>query len=151
LSLDPDLLLGQREALATVLDQALMIVFAGVHVAALVVIRSLVKRRWPTLMITFVFWLLIGGTFQMNLIWTTAAATALELFVLLRWGALAYVVARVTIGLCWNARVTDWSAWYAEGPLLVLASLALLIVYGAWAATGGRAAARAHPDFAEGS
>ena len=137
LSMELDLLHGQREAVAVILDQALMIVFAFVHVAALVVIRSLVKRRLPALAITFAVWILINGTLQSNLIGMGVLAAALEMFVLLRWGVLAYITTVITTGLCWSARIADWSAWHAEGPLLVLGALVLLTIYGAWAATGG--------------
>ncbi|MBE0567470.1 MAG: serine/threonine protein kinase, partial [Krumholzibacteria bacterium] len=135
-----DLLNGQRVGLATVLDLAPLIVFAAVHVAALVVVRSLVRRRLPALALTLVVWVLISGSLQANTLWLAVVATALELAVLLRWGALGFVVNKLVQMLCWNARASDWSAWHAEGAVVVLGALVLLVLYGAWAATGGRRA-----------
>ena len=134
---DLTLLRGQREALGLILDQALMVVYVLLHVAALVVIRYLVKRRLPTLALTLVAWVLISGDGQPHLLAMGVVVAVLEMFVLLRWGVVALAVAKITTGLCWHARAADWSAWHAEGPLLVLGALVLLVVYGAWAATGG--------------
>ena len=139
LLLDLTLLRGQRAALGLILDQAMMMAYVFLHVAALVVIRYLVKRRLPTLALTLVAWILISGDGQPHLLALGTVVAVLEMVVLLRWGVVALAVAKITTGLCWYARAGDWSAWYAEGPLLVLASLALLVIYGAWAATGGRA------------
>ena len=142
---DLTLLRGQREALGLILDQAMMVVYVLIHVAALVVIRYLVKRRLPTLALTLVAWILISGDGQPHLLAMGVVVAVLEMFVLLRWGVVALAVAKITAGLCWHARAADWSAWHAEGPLLVLAALALLVVYGAWAATGGGRSATPQP------
>jgi hypothetical protein len=138
LSGDLTILRGQRLALGLILDQALLIGYVLIFVAALVVIRYLVKRRLPTLILTFVAWLLIAGDLQPPDLPIALAGTAVMMFVLLRWGVVALAVSNITASICWLARSADWSAWHAEGPLLALAALVLLTLFGAWAAVGDR-------------
>ena len=138
LRFDLELLRGTRQALGLAGDLAMLLVFTFVFVASLVVIRRLVRRRLPALLLTYAVGLLMTGAGTGGVGTATAAiGTAIMLTVLLRWGVLALLVSQVTLSWCWLARVADWSAWYAEGPLLVLAALVALILYGAWAATGG--------------
>ena len=58
--------------------------------------------------------------------------------VLLRWGLVAMVVSFIVAVLAWYARTTDWSALHAQAAVMATVVVALLAIYGMWAATGGR-------------
>jgi hypothetical protein len=55
---------------------------------------------------------------------------------LLRWGAVALVVTKITIDQCWLARAVDYGAWTAGGAVYAVVFLAVIALYGAWASTG---------------
>jgi hypothetical protein len=137
---DLDLLLGQRVALSMILGQSVMLGFVFVHIMALVLIRYLVKRRIPAVLLTLAVWTLFTGPGSAEAVFWGLVMSGIFLFVLLRWGVVALVVGRIAGNLIWQARPADWGAWHAEGSVLILVALGLLAVYGAWAAVGGRVA-----------
>ncbi len=134
------LLRGQRLALAVVFDQAMVLGLSFVMVLVLVLMQALVKRRRWSVLLAVIVWTLMSGVGGLEQLLLNLVAAAILMTTLLRFGVMAMVVHQVVLGLAWQARVADWSAWYAEGPLIVLAALAVLAVYGAWAASapGGR-------------
>lgn len=135
---DIRLLQGQRQALSVILDQSLLLGFVLVHVVALLGILLVVKRRRLALALTLVVWILLSGTDSLTALIYAGLTSIISLVVLLRWGAVALVVSFLTLQLAFDARAADWSAWHGQGPVLALVLLIGLVVYGAWAATGGR-------------
>jgi len=136
LGINTDLLRGQREALANYFDLSTIMIMAVIGFLALVVIQSLVRRRKLALAITLVIWTLVAGPGTGIGLVVDVLLVVIGLVVLIRWGALAYVVSRLVLVICWNARAADWGAWHAEGALMGLGLLVLLAVYGWWASTG---------------
>ena len=130
------LLQGQRMGLAMVVDQGLMLIFLFIQIMALVFIRYLVKRRIPAILLTLVVWALLTSPSSLGSLVSGLLVSALFLFVLLRWGAVAMVVGRVTSNLIWQARPADWTAWHSEGSVVIVVALVVVACYGAWAAVG---------------
>jgi hypothetical protein len=143
LGIQPDLLLGSRHALALILGQSFTLLTAFLLIVGLVAVQQGVRRRRLAAGIALVIWTLVGGDLSPWGLAGHLVVAAISLWVLLRWGAVAMVTGRVVLELCWLARSADWSAWTAEGPLLALAVLTALTLYGAWAACGRGAIQRA--------
>jgi len=142
LGIDPRLLVGGRESLALVLDQAFMLVMSFLLIVGLVAVQYGVKRRRLAAAIALVIWTLVGGDTSPWGLAGHLVVSAISLWVLLRWGVVAMVTGRVVLQICWLARSADWSAWTAQGPLLALGLLMVLALYGVWAATGRGASQR---------
>ncbi len=136
LGLQPAMLLGGRQALAQVIDQSFMLVMSFLLIVGLVAVQHGTRRRWLALAITLAIWTLVGGDTSPWGLAGHLVVSAISLWVLLRWGAVAMVTGRVVIQICWLARSADWSAWTAQGPLLALGLLTLLVIYGVWSCTG---------------
>ncbi len=134
--IDLSLLQGQRQVLSLILDQGLMMSFLLVHVMVLVFLHYLVKKRTLALGITLVVWTLLTGPGNYVAAGLGLMSSAIYLFVLLRWGIVAMVVGRVVNVLVWSARPVDLTSWYSENSVIILVAIALLAVYGVWAAVG---------------
>ena len=140
LGINLQMLQGQREALASIFDLALLFGFTMIFVMALILIRMMVKNRILTLAITAVVWTLLDGPESLDLLPFTVINVIISLVVLLRWGVLAFFVSLMMLGVGYDARAADWSAWWAQGPALALGFIVVLTLYGAWAAIGSRRA-----------
>jgi hypothetical protein len=136
LGINVDLLRGQRVALASFLDLSMVLAMAVISFMVLVFSRYLLRRRALSLVVTVVVWTLLSGAGSLMSVTLELVLALIGIAVLLRWGALAYVVSRVVLFMCWNARAGDWGAWWAEGPLVGVGLLVVLTVYGGWAALG---------------
>ncbi len=137
---NPVLLQGPRRALAVHADLAMSLAASVLLVMLLVVLQYVIRRRWLALSLTLLVWAVVygdGATSWGNFVVNVVAASIL-LALLLRFGAVAYVVAMAAMQVGWHARVADWSAWYAEGPLMGVLVLGAFVLYGYWAATGQR-------------
>lgn len=133
---DLELLRGQREVLAHILDQGVMLGFVFIHIMVLVLARYLLKRRVAAVVATLVLWTLLGAPGSWVSLIQSVLTSAVFLAVLLRWGVVAMAAGRIALGLVWTARPADWTSWYTEGSVMIVVALALLAAYGAWAATG---------------
>ncbi|MBD3221598.1 protein kinase [bacterium] len=129
------MLRGQRAVLSAIVDQSMLVAMTFMQIATLVVVQSLVRRRWLAVAITIVVWTLFSG-------WSGAVgfafvlvSAAIQMVTLLRWGVVALVVSRVGASLCWLGRASDWSAWWAEGAVMALVAFGVIAVIGAWSAT----------------
>jgi hypothetical protein len=138
---DLSALLGQRQALGAVLEVALTFVMSVLQIVALVVIRWLVQKKWIAMVLTLAVWTVFSGIESTHAAFLHATAAAGSMFVLLRWGAVAFALTNVVVYLGWLARSTDLSAWYGTGAVFALLAVAALAAYGVWAATGGRPSA----------
>ncbi len=107
-------------------------VVAGRH---RIVDQSLVKRRWLVVAITIVVWTLFSGWSGLLGFAFVFLSAFIQMVTLLRWGVVALVVSRIGASLCWLARASDWSAWWAEGAVMALVAFGLVAVLGAWSAT----------------
>ncbi len=141
LGLDLDLLQGQSQALAFLLDAAVLLTFMLVLIVSAVMIRRLVRNLPIAVGLTLVLWTLMSGSGTPARIAMNFVTAAIMLTILLRWGAVAMVVAQVVLRWLWQARFIDPSAWYSQGSVLVLSAVILLTLYGAWAAVGDRSSA----------
>ncbi len=131
-----DLVHGGRVALAQVLNVTMLIGMTFVEVGALVVIQRVVKRRWLAVALAVVVWTLIEGTGSPLWFGIELVRNALFMFVLLRFGILALVVANMAHALAFHSRAVDYTHWTSEGAVMAVVVIGLLAVYGAWAATG---------------
>lgn len=138
LLIDTNLLLGQRQALGAIVDQAMLLTFLFVLVVSLVLIRKLIRQRWLALLVTLIVWTLINGAGSPPQIGFSLLGAGIMMILLLRWGVVAMVVSRIVLSWAWQARASDWSVWYAQSAVLALVVLVGLIVYGTWAAIGKR-------------
>ncbi len=144
--------LGQRFALSAVLDLiAFTVVVTMGGAFSLVLGRSLLRVRFGGM-------LLFGGlgfVFELgNLIVffgpastpaMTAVVAALGIFVmaifvalLVRFGPIAYAVSFFVRILCLTSATASWTTWHGQPGLIALIVVALLAVYGFWAAAAGR-------------
>ena len=142
---DLDLVLGQREAVAELLEGVLEMGLSFFLVVALVVLRLLVKRSWLAVGLAMILWSLMGDVGSVKGLTYGIIGSAISMAVLLRWGVVAMLVVNLTAQTAWIARTTDWSAWHAQAAVMALVFVAALTIYGLWAAMGGRVAARAAP------
>jgi hypothetical protein len=129
---------GQREALGSIFDMALLFGFVMILVMSLIIIRMVVKRRIPALAVTIVVWTLLNGPGSLDNLPFVVINVIISLVVLLRWGVVAYFVSLMMLSIGYDARAADWSQWHSQGALLALLFIIALTVYGAWAAMGGR-------------
>jgi len=143
LSINLDLVTGGRLALGSVLNVTMAVAMAFLNVAALVVIQRMVRRRRVSIVLAIVLWVLIDEPGTVNGFVISLLAHVGLMIVLLRWGALAMVVATVGQGLAWHARAVDLTHWTSEGAVFALIALVAMAAYGVWAATG-KATATAH-------
>jgi hypothetical protein len=102
-----------------------------------VLIRFLVRRRLPSVILTLAVWTLLSGPGNLEAVVFNGFVAAVTLFVLLRWGVVAMVVCRIALHAAWNARPLALDAWSSEGSIILVGGMILLAVYGAWAAVGG--------------
>jgi serine/threonine-protein kinase len=141
---DLDLLVGQRVALAQLMEAPLAGSRWFLLVAALVVLRLVTKRAWPAVLLAVILWpLMIGTTTVEGMIYSVAGA-AISMVVLLRWGIVALILTNLFASVAWIARTSDWSAWHATPALTTLVLVVALVAYGVWAASGGRSPAFEH-------
>jgi hypothetical protein len=49
-------------------------------------------------------------------------------------------MATYMMNVTYMARAVDYSAWHAKGPVIAVALIVVLAIYGTWAAIGGRSA-----------
>lgn len=138
LQVDTTLLTGQRQALGQVLDQSLLLTFYFILVMALILIRKKVKNLPLALGLTVAFWALANGQVSLESYLLNVLVSVIMMFVLLRWGVVAFVIAEMTLALSFKTPSADWSAWHAQSPIIVLGALICLTCYGAWAAIGRR-------------
>ena len=129
---------GSRQAASWIFDISLLFGFTMIFVVALIGIRMMVKKRIPTLVLTLVVWVLLSGPSSVSDLVFTLVVTGIGLFVLLRWGVLAYFLAFYMMEVTDMARAADLSAWHAQGPVIATVLIVALTVYGTWAASGRR-------------
>jgi serine/threonine-protein kinase len=139
-SYDLDLLLGQRVVLAQLTQALLGACSWFLMVATLVVLRLLVKRAWPAVVLAVVLWPLMNGVWiGVHMIYVVLTA-AISMLVLLRWGIVAVILTNLVFSVAWIARASDWAAWHATPAVTALVLIVALTAYGVWAAIGGRRA-----------
>jgi len=129
---------GQRHALATVLDQALLLAFMFMFVVTLVLIRKMVHRIPLSLALTLLVWTFLKGPGTMSDIGFNLVSSIIMMVLLLRWGVVTLLISQIVLNLSWQTRATDWTAWYAESAVIILVALTMLTGYGVWAAIGTR-------------
>ena len=64
------------------------------------------------------------------------------LWILHRWGMVALITVYTLNNLFDYARTPSWTEWYSEASVYALLVVIALALYGAWAATPGRALLR---------
>jgi serine/threonine-protein kinase len=133
-----DLLLGQRQTLASMVEMLTVVAMGFLLVLALVVLRMMVKRPWLAIGLAVVVWTLIGGVESFEQFVYGLVTSSIMMVVLLRWGVVALLVAAVADRWAWSARSTDWSAWYSQPAIVALLIVTVVLLYAAWAATGDR-------------
>jgi serine/threonine-protein kinase len=136
------LLDGQRAALAHILDLGLMLSFIFIHIMALVLFEFLFKRRVVTIILSLLLWTMLAGPGNLPAFGLGLLSSAIMMVVLLRWGVVAFAMGRIALALAWTAKPADWTSWYSQGSVLIVVALALLAVYGAWAAQGQKSPAQ---------
>jgi serine/threonine-protein kinase len=134
------LLRGSREALSWILDIALLFGFVLIFVMALIIIRMMVKKRAAALAITLVVWTFLSGPSSPDDLAFAVINAIISMFVLLRWGVVAYFVSLMMLGIGYDARMVEWSAWHSQGAVLAVVIIVAMTAYGAWAAVGGKRA-----------
>ena len=138
-----DLLLGQRIVLGDLFGAFLSGCRWFLLVATLVVLRLWIQRAWVAVLVAVLLWPLMDGfTLGEGMIYSIVGAT-ISMFLLLRWGIVAMLLANAFLSLGWMARSPDWSAWHANAAVMTLLFVAALAAYGFWAALGGRLTAPA--------
>jgi hypothetical protein len=109
-------------------------------------LRTMFRRTWLTAAV-FILVLTLGGFFvsigfgTLGLFdWVTLPLySALLVFVLMRFGLLALIVAFSVAGTLGNFPLTaDFSTWYAGSSLFAIANVLALTGYGLYAALAGR-------------
>jgi hypothetical protein len=116
------------------------------HLLFLLLLRLLTRRWWAAGMLYVLAWsastLLEAGETSPSWVWLFAALNQLLLLgLLLRFGALAIIVASFVIYTLWFPMTLDLSAWYADGGLCALGAVAALAVFG-FVTSRGRPPAR---------
>ncbi len=131
-------ILGQRYALSTILDQALLLAFVFIFVVSLVFTRKIIRRLPVALGVTLVIWTLINGVGDINTTVFSVVTSILMMTILLRWGVLTLVVSRIVYNLAWQGRAADLGAWHAQEAVLIHITFVVMAAYGIWAAIGNR-------------
>jgi len=131
-----DVAVSQRQALGLVLNQAMLIGYMFLHIMALVLIRALVRKPWLAVALTLAVWLLLSGPGNLTAVVAGLFQVGLTLFILLRWGVVAFIMERIAMHIVWSARPLEMDGWTSQGSLVLVAALILLALYGAWAAMG---------------
>lgn len=134
-SANADVMVSQRLALGLLLNQAMLIGFQFLHIMALVLVRFLVKKPAIAVVLTLAVWTLLAAPGNPTAAVLALGSAGISLAILLRWGVVAFIVQRMALHVLWNARPLDMDSWYSQGSVLLVGALALLAVYGAWAAT----------------
>ena len=137
-----NVLLGQRATLATIFIQALAGLGQVLSLAFILVIGKIFLRRtWLAILVAGVVYMFMGGLVQDSPERTivfgalTLVVTAIHIGLLLRFGLVGLLAAVLVDDLQNLTQVTDWSAWYAQPGITVMAAFAALAAYGVWAAT----------------
>jgi hypothetical protein len=116
--------------------------FSFVYVVSLLLVRAVVRKRWPTFAAYVVLWSALYAlpTPHPYIHFLTASiGFSLHLAVFLRFGLLASLLSLFTQGVLTLFPLTpDLSAWYASNTILALLVLAALAAYGFRVALAGR-------------
>jgi serine/threonine-protein kinase len=132
-------LVGPRAVAAHLFNPAIAMFFALAEAMLFFLLRAVLRKEWLAAAVFVLFFAvpsflnggLISGVFVL-------VAAAVEIFVFVRFGLLAWVFANY-FGHCLQFPLTtDSSAWYAGTSLLVLAVLAAIAIYGFRVALAGR-------------
>jgi serine/threonine-protein kinase len=132
-------LVGPRAVAAHLFNPAVAMFFALAEAMLFFLLRAVLRKEWLAAAVFVLFFAvpsflnggLISGVFVL-------VAAAVEIFVFVRFGLLAWVFANY-FGHCLQFPLTtDSSAWYAGTSLLVLLVLAAIAVYGFRIALAGR-------------
>lgn len=134
--IDLELLVSPARSLSGVLQSVFDAIFALIMISALVLIQRAVKRRWLAIAATILLWTVLDGFNDVESFVRALAFSVLLMILLLRWGVVSMVVALGTVSLAWRARAIDFGHWTAQGAVYATAAVALMALYGAWAATG---------------
>jgi hypothetical protein len=135
---NPYYLKGGRYVLSTLTDQAMSMTMALVLVVVLIIFTKRIRIRWLALSLTVLVWTLLEVPGSLESVAFAALFSSILLFVLLRWGVLAFLVSQITVSFCYTARFSDLAAWHDQAARLALAALIALAVYGAWASMGSQ-------------
>lgn len=135
---------GLRHALAIqvyVLERAILVAFCVV--VGVLILRTLLPRRWMALLAALVLlpivWYPAGAGHPLLDLLMAVLATALWLWVLVRFGFLAVVVTTTTAWLLSCHPLTlDFDSWYFNGSAAVLLTIVLGAAYGFWVSLAGR-------------
>jgi serine/threonine-protein kinase len=132
-------LVGPRAVAAHLFNPAVAMFFALAAALLFFLLRAVLRKEWLAAPVFVLFFavpsFLDGGLISGAFALVFAAA---EIFVFLRFGLLAWVVANYFGHMLDFPLTTDSSAWYAGTSLFVLLVLAALAVYGFRIALAGR-------------
>ncbi|PIE16751.1 MAG: hypothetical protein CSA65_09955 [Proteobacteria bacterium] len=129
-------IIGQRQALGLALNHSMLIGYWLLHIMALVLIRAVVRRPKLAMALTLAVWVLLAGPGSLERVLLDLVSAAFSLFILLRWGVVAFIMQRVALYILWFARPLEMDGWTSQGSLILVGMLILLALYGAWAAMG---------------
>ncbi len=135
-TVDLSKIISQRQALGLALNHSMLIGYLLLHIMALVLIRAVVRRPKLAVVLTLAVWVLLAGPGSLERVLLELVSAALSLFILLRWGVVAFIMQRVAMYIVWFARPLEMDGWTSQGSLILVGVLILLAFYGAWAAMG---------------
>ena len=132
-------LVGPRAVAAHLFNPAVAMFFALAQAMLFFLLRAVLRKEWLAAAVFVLFFAvpsflngdLISGAFVL-------VFGAAEIFVFVRFGLLAWVVANYFLHCLQFPLTTDSSAWYFGTSLLVVAVLAAIAVYGFRIALAGR-------------
>jgi len=150
-----DVLLGQRYALAEILETFLVDTILDAFVLAflLVVAKVVLRRTWLAVVAAGLVSAIMSGfeimsDFAMSgfapstpgaiVIAAIVVQTAVRIGVLLRFGLVGICAAVAVSGIGPLTRTADWTAWHSQPAIMAIVAVAALAAYGYWAATAGK-------------
>jgi hypothetical protein len=146
---DWDILLGQSQALATIIRHSLGGVGRGLLLTfVLVLVRMITRSQSLAIIATVIIWVIFeaAGGLSPQSPWVEIAFHCLWgaalVAILLRFGLVALMAGIAVVLLSRIGPTADWSAWHAQPAFLAVAAVAALAAYGFWAASAGRSLAR---------
>ena len=147
---DWNVLLGQRYALAKILQAVEASISGAFFLACLLVFFRLVLRRtWLAVVAAIVISLILSlgsipGTPELAIVVVAAILLngAISIGVLLRFGLVGMIAAGFVVAMGNLTQTADWTAWHAQPAIMAMVAVAALAAYGYWAATAGKSFAR---------
>jgi hypothetical protein len=143
-SFNTNALLGIKVAFAEFLyDRAFTIFFSFGFLFVFLIFYIVLRREWLAGVAFFICGIFYASV-QMSQDWRLGIigggmAAAAAVFVLMRFGLLAFVTANVVGDLFFNFPLTtDFSAWYFDVTLLALGIFLAIVIYGFYVSLGGQ-------------